>query len=356
MDQIKEKPAERRKTLPAIETAAFCRQTAMILKSGIFLYDGMEVLSRSYKDTPYGEAFETILAGVRDGGALYEGVSNAGIFPNYMVQMVRAAEMTGNLDAVLDRLADYYEKEDRLRSTVRNAVTYPLVLVAMLSVVIGILVVKVLPVFSQVFRSLGVGAGGASGTALAVGVTVGKAMLVIVAALFAAAIVLALMWKLGGRQKVIRLAERLSPRIKKLMKKQSAQRFAQVTSMMLASGYKIEKGLDMLPELVEDGRVCEKIRRCKELLHENGDFARAVEEIELFDPLHERMIRVGTETGHTDQVLANVADQQEQEVTEEIEAIAANIEPILVAVLTVVIGGILLAVMLPLAGILTTLG
>lgn len=356
MDQIKEKPAERRKILPAIETAAFCRQTAMILKSGIFLYDGMEVLCRSYKDTPYGLAFEAILAGVRDGGTLYEGVCNAGVFPNYMVQMVRAGEMTGNLDAVLERLADYYEKEDRLRATVRNAVAYPLVLVAMLAVVIGILVVKVLPVFSQVFRSLGVGEGGASGTALALGVGVGKAMLVIVALLFVAVIVIALMWKLGGRQKMLSMAERISPRIKKLMKKQSAQRFAQVTSMVLASGYSLEKGLEMLPELLDDDRIKQKIDRCRELLNESGDFSAAIEKIDLFEPLHERMLRVGTETGHTDQVLASLADQHDQEVTEEIEAIAANIEPILVAVLTVVIGGILLAVMLPLAGILTTLG
>lgn len=356
MDQIKEKPAERGKTLPAVETAAFCRQTAMILNSGILLYDGMEVLCRSYKNTPYGQVFETILAGVRDGGTLYEGVSNAGVFPRYMVQMIHAGEMTGNLDAVLDRLADYYEKEDRLRGTVRNAVSYPLVLVAMLSVVIGILVVKVLPVFTQVFRSLGVGEGGVSGTALSVGVAVGKAMLIVVAVLLLAAVVLALMWRMGGRQRVLRLAGKLSPRVKKLIRKQSAQRFAQVTSMVLASGYGIEKGLEMLPELVDDGQVREKLRRCRESLRESGDFSRAAEEMGLFDPLHERMIRVGTETGHTDQVLSNLADQLEQEVTDEIEAIAANIEPILVAVLTVVIGGILLAVMLPLAGILTTLG
>ena len=110
------------------------------------------------------------------------------------------------------------------------------------------------------------------------------------------------------------------------------------------------------PELLDDERIKQKISRCRELLDENGDFAAAIEKIDLFEPLHERMLRVGTETGHTDQVLANLADQHDQEVTEEIESMAANIEPILVAVLTVVIGGILLAVMLPLAGILTTLG
>lgn len=356
MEQIMEKPAARRKILPAIETAAFCRQTAMILKSGIFLYDGMEVLCLSYQDTPYGAMFEKIFSGVRDGGTLYEGVVSAGIFPEYMVQMVRAGEMTGNLDEVLERLADYYEKEDRLQSTVRSAVVYPLVLVGMLAVVIGILVVQVLPVFSQVFRSLGVGMAGASGTALSVGVVVGKVMLVLVAVLFAAAIALFLLWKLGGRQKVLKLAQKVSPSMRALMKKQSAQRFAQVISMVLASGYSLEKALELLPELMSDEETAEKANRCRELMRDSGDFARAVEELGIFDPIQERMIRVGAETGRTDQVLSTVAELYEQEVTDGIQTMAARIEPALVAVLTVIIGGILLSVMLPLAGILTTLG
>lgn len=356
MEQIKEKPAARRKTLPAIETAAFCRQTAMILRSGIFLYDGMEVLCRSYKDTPYGEMFERIFHGVRDGGTLYEGLSSAGIFPEYMVQMVRAGEMTGRLEPVLEKLADYYEKEDRLRSAVRSALVYPLVLTGMLAAVIGILVVKVLPVFAQVFRSLGAGEGGASGAALSMGAALGWIMLTAVALLFAAAIALALVWRLGGREKVLLLAEKLSPQVRSLIKKQSAQRFSQVISMVLASGYGIDSGLDMLPDIMGGDRVSSKLSRCRELMRDSGDFAGAVESLELFDPLHERMIRVGVETGHTDQVLSGMAELYEQEVTEGIEALAAGIEPMLVAVLTVVIGGILLAVMLPLAGILTTLG
>ncbi len=348
--------AARGKTLPAIETATFCRQAAMILRSGILLYDGMEVLYRNYQDTPYGETFEKIYNGVRDGGTLYEGVQAAGIFPAYMVQMVRAGEMTGNLDEVLDQLADYYEKEHRLRATVRSAVSYPLVLVAMLAVVIGILVVRVLPIFSQVFRSLGVGVGGAAGAVLTGGVVLGRVMLVVVALLLLAALATALLWRSGGQAKVLAVAGRLCPPIRRLQKKQAAQRFAQVISMVLKSGYSLEKALELLPQMMGDEALADKARQCQQLMKEEGDFAAAIEQLELFGPLQERMIRVGVQTGRTDQVLAQVADLYDEEVTDGIQSMAARVEPILVAVLTVIIGGILLSVMLPLAGILTTLG
>ena len=88
------------KSLPADEVSLFCQQAAMILKAGIPLYDGMEVLYQNYKDTPYGGAFQKIYEGVRDGGSLYEGIKEAGYFPNYMVHMVQVGETAGELDRV----------------------------------------------------------------------------------------------------------------------------------------------------------------------------------------------------------------------------------------------------------------
>ena len=146
------KPQKPVKQLPAIEVSLFCSQAAMILRSGILLYDGMDVLRQSYADTPYSGVMESVCQAVREGSELHGALAAAGAFPQYMVQMVRAGEMTGHLDEVLARLSVYYESEDRLRSEVRSAVTYPLVLVGMLAVVIGILVVRVLPIFDLIAK------------------------------------------------------------------------------------------------------------------------------------------------------------------------------------------------------------
>lgn len=344
------------KGLPAIEVSLFCQQAAMILKSGIPLYDGMEVLYQNYRETEYGELFQKIFEGVRDGGTLYDGVNGAGIFPDYMVHMVRVGEMTGKLDDVLEALGEYYEKEDRLHTSIKNAIAYPLVLTAMMAVVIGILVIKVLPVFSEVFKSLGTDLSGTTNLILSGGVTLGRIVLCLTAVFLLASIFLALFWRLGGKKKVLTFCSHFIPSIRHLLEKQSAGRFASVISMVLFSGYSLENALELIPGLLSDEQTAKKAGKCRELLEETGDFANAVEQLELFDPLYRKMLRVGAEAGQTDHVMKRIADIYDAEVEDGIQNLVSWIEPALVAVLTIMIGGILLSVMLPLVSIMTSIG
>lgn len=346
----------RKKELPPAETALFCHQAAMILKSGIALYDGIEVMYRSYEDSEHGADFQTICEGVRNGGSLYEGVRAAGFFPDYMVNMVRVGETVGKLDDVLESLGEYYDKEDRLRTAVSNAVVYPLVLVVMMAAVVSILVIKVLPVFSEVFRSLGTGLSASSSAILSGGVMIGRGVLVLTAILLLAALAVGVIWKTGGREEVLALGNRLFPPIRKLMRKQAAQRFAAVLSMVMESGYSLESALDMVPDLLPDKRNTEKARRCKAVMEEGGNFAVAAERADLFEPLHLKMIRVGVEAGQTGKVLERMAGIYGAEVETGIQNLAAWIEPALVGVLTLAIGGILLSVMLPLVSIMASIG
>ena len=145
----------RQKGLPAMEVSLFCQQTAMLLKSGIPLYDGMEVLYENYQGTEYKAIFEQLYKSVQQGEMLYESVKEAEIFPDYMVYMLQVGEKTGKLDEVLEMLGDYYEREDKIEASIRSAVVYPLALVTMMAVVVSVLVIKVLPIFTDVFQSLG---------------------------------------------------------------------------------------------------------------------------------------------------------------------------------------------------------
>lgn len=346
----------REKNLPAAEVSMFCRQVAMILKSGIPLYDGIEVLSQNYSETGYGEAFEKIYAGVRDGGTLYEGVKAAGFFPGYMVHMIQVGEMSGKLDNVLEALGDYYEREDRLLSSAKNAIVYPMVLSAMMAAVIGILVVKVLPVFTEVFESLGTDLSGASAAVLSGGVILGKVVLFLVIFLLAAVLILFLMWNFGSREKVFSLGSSLFPPLRRLLDRQSAQRFADVVFMVLSSGYSLENALELIPDLLPDEKNVKKARRCRELMEDTGDFTKAVEGAGIFEPLYLKMIRVGASAGQTDQVMKRIAGIYATEVEDGIQTLVSWIEPALVGVLTLAIGGILLSVMLPLISIMTSLG
>lgn len=344
------------KNLPSIEVAVFCHQVAMILKSGIPLYEGMEILYRNYQETIYATSFEKIYEGVKSGGTLYAGLKAAEGFPAYMMQMVQIGEMTGKVDDVLEVLGNYYEKEDRLQSSIRSAVAYPMVLIVMMAAVISILVIKVLPIFSEVFKSMGADLSETSTIFLTTSFWIGKVVLGVIILFLFAMIAVFLLWRLGGKKKLLKIGCKIFPPLKKLVKKQTAQRFATVISMVLFSGYSLENALDLLPDLFSSEDSEEKVRLCKKLMSESVSFQEVIEQIDLFVPLHQKMIRVGADAGQTDQVMQKVAEMLEEEVEEDINALVGWIEPALVGLLTVIIGGILLSVMLPLISILSSIG
>ncbi|MCI8559223.1 MAG: type II secretion system F family protein [Lachnospiraceae bacterium] len=342
------------KSLPAAEVSLFCQQAAMILKAGIPLYDGMEVLYRNYKETPYAGAFQKIYEGVRDGGTLYEGVKAAGFFPKYMVHMVHVGETSGELDQVLESLGDYYERESRMQASIRSAIVYPLILVVLMTVVMAVLVIRVLPIFTEVFLSLGTGLAGTEAAVLSGGLAAGRIVLAAAAVLLTFVLLLFLIWSAGGKQILLRASQILPP-VRRLLDNQTAQRFAEVIAMVLASGYHLEHALELIPDLLPDKRNIRKAKKCLAYMEQNGDFAAAVEQASIFHPLHEKMIRVGVESGQTDRVMERIAGIYEIEVDEGIHRLVSWIEPALVAVLTLIIGGILLSVMLPLVSIMMSI-
>ena len=343
------------KSLPAVEVSLFCQQAAMILKAGIPLYDGMEVLYDSYKDTAYGGAFQKIYEGVRDGGSLYEGVKAAGFFPKYMVHMVHVGETAGELDRVLESLGDYYDRESRMQAAIRSAVAYPMVLVILMTAVIAVLVLKVLPIFTEVFLSLGTGLAGTEGAVLSGSAALGRIVLIAAAVLLLLMLAVFLIWCAGKRQMLLGVGQGL-PAVRRLLNQQTAQRFAEVIAMVLNSGYPLEHALELIPDMLPDKRNMKKAQKCRELMEQNGDFAAAVEQAGIFEPLHQKMIRVGVEAGQTDRVMERMAGIYGMEVDEGIHRMVSWIEPALVSVLTLIIGGILLSVMLPLVSIMLSIG
>lgn len=344
------------KTLPADETALFSEQVAMVLKAGIPLYDGMETLAESYKDSRYGERFAGIYNTLVKSGSLSDAISAAGIFPRYMCAMVGIGERAGKLDEVMSALAAYYRWEADVRAAVKNAILYPVVLVLMLAVVIAILIVSVLPVFGRVFESLGVTAGSASASAMRVGMAVGTAVLVAIGLILAALIVVLLLLRSPQRSRVFGWLCRVVPPVGRAAEKLSAGRFCSVLSMMLTAGYNLDAAMELAPTVVSDPRYEKKIGDCAARMKAGMPIAEAITEAKLFSGMHEKMVRFGSAAGQLDGVMARLRDAYMQEADDGIGYLVSMIEPTLVTILSVVIGGILLSVMLPLLSVLSAIG
>lgn len=347
---------KKRKALPPEETALFCEQIAMVLKAGIPLYDGMETLAQSYADSRYGGRFLQIYKALVKRGALSAALEEANIFPAYLCAMVRIGERAGKLDDVMSALANYYQWEAEIRTSVKNAILYPTVLVMMLAVVIAILVISVLPVFQRVFDSLGLAAGTPASAAMQIGVGVGKVMLVLVGVFAVLLIVTGILLKTSKRESVILMLANALPSVRRVNARLSAARYASVLSMMLTAGHPLEDAIKLAPTVITDPKYRKKAEQSAEKLKKGASFADAVGESDLFDPMHEKMIRFGAAAGKLDSVMEKLSGIYMEDADEAIHAVVAMIEPTLVAVLSIVIGGILLSVMLPLLSVLSAVG
>lgn len=351
---MKNREMGKRGMLPADEIASFCGQIALILQAGIPLYDGMETLVESCEDKKAREAFKQLADKVVETGMLYEAVRDAGFFPQYMVNMIHIGEEAGKLDEVLKSLSIYYEREARIRKSIKSAISYPMLLILMMAAVVTLLVTNVMPVFEKVFNNMGTDISETGKSIMNVGLVIGYVAFVVIAIILVLIITIYIAVKLGAGESLKRLSFKL-PLLKGLSKKMSASRFAAVLSMMISSGYSLEKALEMAPGIVTDTVAREKIKKCDALLKEGKSFPEALESIDMFDGIHNRMISVGFKAGQLDAVMDKMTKVYEEEVDESIERLLSFIEPTLVAILSIIIGGILVSVMLPLTSIMSSL-
>jgi type IV pilus assembly protein PilC len=344
-----------RNGLSAAELSNFCGQVALILEAGLPLYDGMETLAGADSGSAHADVYSAASKGVTETGSLYDAIKDDDRWPKYLVEMVGIGERSGQLDQVMRGLEAYYAREDRIRSSISSAVTYPLVLGVMLIVIVLILLWKVLPVFRRVLNSMGASLNESGSLLMRLGVSVGWIILALVALVVVLVVTGVVLSRTKHRDKVMRVVQRVMPGLQKLNKKLSASRVASVLSMMLSSGFPTDEALEMTANVLSDRNAAEKVQSIRKSLEDGSTFAEAVTKTNLFEDLHNRMITMGSATGQEDQVLGKLASLYEEQVEDGITRLVAIIEPTLVALLSVVIGAVLLSVMLPMAGILTSL-
>ena len=337
------------------ELSAFCDQMYMALKSGT---SSAECLSLLAQDKPEGEERQ-MLQGleerIRSGKDLSRALGEDGNFPNYMWKMVRIGETTGSTDKVMKDLSDYYIRQESISNAIRGAFTYPLLMCVVMAVVIGVLLVKVMPVFEQVFRQLGMSMSGFSRGALLLGQGLSRyaawiiGILALVTVLFVAA-----MRSEGGRNKLKGIGRKI-PAVGSIFHSQAACHFAGVLGLALASGLTEEEGFSMAEQLNEDRVFGSRIMEAKRSMAAGKSLADAMTGAGMYSGLHGQAITIAGRTGFLDERLIDISDEMADEVDNKTAKFISRLEPTLVVLLSLVIGTVLLSVMVPLLGILSGL-
>ena len=322
--------------------SALCRQLAMLLRSGIPLTQGLELLGEDAETPRDRELFLRLQTLEREKGSLADALEETGLFPEYMRRMVRLGEEAGRLDDVMASLADHYDREASLRDSIRGAVIYPIVMLGMLVVILAVLLTRVMPVFDQVFAQLGTRLTGLSRMLMEMGhgLRGGGVALVCVSL----ALVGASFW-LKGKPDLGYRVLRAFPWSRNLCEKTALCRLAGALSLAISSGLNTGYALELAGELTPDPDFRRRLSRAGSALEESGDLTGA----------HSQLALVGSRTGALDDAFSRIAEEFRAEADRSAASAIALIEPTLVAVLSVLVGVVLLSVLAPMLGVLSAM-
>jgi len=342
--------------LNAVEIAGFFSQTALLIQAGITPLSAMEILLSDTKGKGGRAVLEEIIASCKSGSFFYEALEKTEVFPSYCVNLIKLGETSGNLDDCLSALADYYEKQENIREGIKNAITYPFIMIAMMCVVIFVLLGKVLPIFNQVFAELGTQMTGIAEMLLGLGQIMNRYMVVFVVLLVVVFLIAYGCLNIPALGSIAVRFFAVFPPTRSFSEKYAGQRFASGMAMTLASGIDTHTSLDMVAELVDQPVMREKIMKCKEDIRSGANLSEALVGTGIFNNVHSRMVTVGFKSGNIDVVLRKIADSYEKETDRKLQNIISVLEPTLVIILSVIVGFILLSVILPLTGIMSSIG
>ena len=343
------------KTLNNEELISFCSQMSLILHAGIASVEGLARMKEDLPDSDGKKILENLYEQMEQSGNLSEAMRETGVFPDYVCSMTEIGEQTGRLDEVMDGLAIHYEREKDINDTIKSALLYPAVMLGMLTVVILILVIKVMPIFQSVLQQLGGGLTGVSAGILHAGTFISRYSMIfvmILVILAAGMVYIGLTEK--GKQMFRKWAE--NSRITgKLSEKIARSHVAEGLSLCLFSGLDLDQSMEMTEKLIRHSGMKEKMVKCRKLMMDGTEFDQALAQSQIFSGIYGKMISVGIRTGAMDQVMKKIADEYKSEIEDTIQHKVAIVEPTLVAVLSFIVGLILISVMLPLMSIMSNL-
>lgn len=337
------------------ELSSFCGQIALILKSGISSIEGLTIMLEDASAKDERIILEALLSNIQETGSFYEALKSVKIYPSYMLHMVQIGEETGTLDEVMEALQNHYEREESIKKSIRNSITYPMIITAMMVIVIVVLLVKVMPIFNQVFIQLGSEMTGFSRMLMQIGTAINSYSVVLIAILAIIAMFILYGARTASGQKLFfNIGHKL--RFTRIVYEEiAACRFASGMALTLSSGLNPQRSMELVNALNDDPVFQEKIDLCLKKIDEGTDLSQALFTSGMFTGVYARMVSIGSKTGAMDQVMDQVADLYQSDIDTRMNNILAVLEPALVIALSLIVGVILLSVMLPLMGIMSSI-
>ena len=347
-----------KKTLmPNLKTANLFRQLSMLMHAGVALSEGCYLLAEGEGNKDTRLLLQQVAGELEQGQSLASSLRSSGLFPAYVTGLLETGERTGRTEETLIAIAEYYEQQHARQRYLRSAVTYPVLLLMFMLVVIAVLLTKVLPVFDDIYASLGGSLTGVAGGLLAVGQWLGGVMPVLVQILVVVAVVAVVCLSIAPLRSAIYRAYQRVFGDRGVSRMINDARFAQAFAMGMASGLNLDDCFPLAASLLSDipGAV-KRSEECRMLLEKGKSLADAMKESGMLPAASCQMLLIGIRAGAGDTAMSQIANQLSDEANEAVHARVSRVEPALVLITSIMVGAILLSVMLPLMNIMKAIG
>ncbi len=347
--KIKKQTFSRGKKITEKDLAIFTRQLSTMLRAGVPLMQCFDIVARGHGNPSMARLLNDIRADVETGTSLNQAFRKYPLhFDPLFCNLVAAGEQAGILETLLDRLASYKEKTLALKGKVKKAMFYPLMIILVAILITAIIMYFVIPSFKQVFSSFGADLPAPTLAVIAISDFVVGYWYVLLAALIALPYFVFQAWKRSPNFQI--LVDRLMlkpPVVGELLQKASVARWCRTLATTFAAGVPLVEALDSVGPASGNAVYREATKQIQTEVNIGTSLAQAMQNSAVFPSMAVQMTSIGEESGSLDSMLSKVADYYEREVDEMVDAISSLIEPMIMVVLGVLVGGIVIAIYLP---------
>lgn len=345
-----------RKKVKLKDLTVFSRQFATMINSGVSITRALAILAEQTDNPTLAEVIRQLRKDVEAGLSLSEALAKHDkIFPPIFVNMTRAGEAGGVLDEVLLRLAEHFEKDAAIRGRVKSALTYPVAVLVFSLLIATAMIVFVVPTFMNMFESLGGNLPAATQMLVNLSNFVRGRWYIIIGTIVGIIYLYKFLNKTEKGKFFFDSIKLKLPIFGMLIKKMSLSKFSRTFSTLVASGVPILQAMDIVADTAGNEVVAKAIREARSSIKEGESISKPLSKSPVFPPMVVQMISIGEETGALDTMLKKIADFYDEEVSAMVESLTSLLEPILMIFLGILIGGIVIALYLPMFSIISVM-
>jgi type IV pilus assembly protein PilC len=327
----------------------FTRQLATLIDAGLPILRSLRILEEQVESAIFKDIIAKIAKEIEGGSTLSDAMGkHPKVFDNLYVAMVRAGEIGGVLEAVLNRLAEFQEKRQQMVGKVRSAMMYPCVVLCIATIIVGFILIKIIPRFVDIFRQLGADLPTPTLILVNISKAVTEHFIAVGLGVIALVVVVKQINKTKQGKYFFDSSKLKLPVFGTIFLKVAIVRFAGTLSTLINAGVPILQAIDIVRETSGNEVISRAMEQVYNSIKDGETIHEPMREAKVFPPLVCHMVAVGEETGAIDQMLSKVAEAYEREVDDTINALTSIIEPVLIVILGVIVGSIVICLYLPL--------